>query len=52
MSFDNRAGNDADGMLTSEGAVAVEVVAPGTAERGEGGVVGEPIQEVVFWEDG
>lgn len=48
MGLDDCAGLDADVAVFGEGAVAVEVGFPGGAEGGEGGVLGEPVGEVVF----
>ena len=48
VGLDDCAGLDADVAVFGEGAVAVEVGFPGGAEGGEGGVLGEPVGEVVF----
>lgn len=47
VALDDGAGDDGDGEFAGERLVAGEVVGPGGACGGEGGIVGEPIGEVL-----
>ena len=48
----DRTGDDADVVFFGEGLILLEVLLPVLAKRGELGGVGQPVCEVVFWEDG
>jgi len=50
--LDNRAGHDVDMQFFGQRAVRIEVFLILGAERCKAWVVGEPVGQVVFWEDG
>lgn len=52
MSLDNRTGHNADVAFLCEISVLLEIGLPLPAEIREFGVCGQPVCEVVFWEDG
>ena len=52
VALDDCAGNDADVVLLGKGSVSVEVDLPLAAKVDEVWVFGNPVREVVLWEDG
>lgn len=52
MLLDNRAGHDVDMQFFGQRAVRIEILLVLCTERRKAWVVGEPVGQMVFWEDG